>query len=204
MSTIGVSLDLFLRWPLLKTDKSPWGTLNPYLVAGVPLFKTTVTPRTTAQFRNQDSDTDVSVGYKVGGGLAYQIAPNLMVFAEYRFMHSEASVELRVPTGDEEALRGLGVTRVLYSGIWSRSGKISPHVNVGFEQWSDSVSLRADGAADFLGESACTRRLRVTVKARRSTLASPTANAPPLDGAARRKRAFTRASSSRSPNGLVT
>jgi opacity protein-like surface antigen len=95
VSTIGVSLDVFLRWPLLKTDKSPWGTLNPYLVAGVPVFKTTVTPRTTAQFRNQDGDTDVSVGYKVGGGLAYQIAPNLMLFAEYRFIHSEASVELR-------------------------------------------------------------------------------------------------------------
>jgi opacity protein-like surface antigen len=95
VSTIGVSLDLFLRLPLLKTDKSPWGTLNPYLVAGVPIFRTTVTPRTTAQFRNQDGDTDVSVGYKLGGGLAYQIAPNLMLFAEYRYMHSEASVELR-------------------------------------------------------------------------------------------------------------
>jgi opacity protein-like surface antigen len=95
VSTIGVSLDLFLRLPLLKTDKSPWGTLNPYIVAGVPILKTTVTPRTTAQFRNQDGDTDVSVGYKVGAGLAYQIFPNLMLFAEYRFMHSEASVELR-------------------------------------------------------------------------------------------------------------
>ena len=87
-----------MKWLIvraLKTDKSPWGTLNPYLVAGVPILKTTVTPRTTAQFRNQDGDTDVSVGYKVGAGLAYQIAPNLMVFAEYRFIHSEASVELR-------------------------------------------------------------------------------------------------------------
>jgi len=95
VSTVGISLDVMLRLPLLKTDKSPWGTLNPYVVAGVPLFRTTVTPRTTAQFRNQDGDTDVSVGYKFGGGLAYQIAPNLMVFAEYRFIHSEASVELR-------------------------------------------------------------------------------------------------------------
>jgi opacity protein-like surface antigen len=95
VSTIGVSLDLMLRWPLLKTDKSPWGRLNPYLVAGVPILKTTVTPRTTAQFRNQDGHTDVSVGYKVGGGLAVQVAPNLMLFAEYRFIHSEASVDLR-------------------------------------------------------------------------------------------------------------
>jgi len=95
VSTVGVSLDLMLRLPLLKTDKSPWGTLNPYILAGVPVFITTVTPRTTAQFRNQDADTDVSVGYKVGGGLAFQVAPNLMLFAEYRYIHSEASVDLR-------------------------------------------------------------------------------------------------------------
>jgi opacity protein-like surface antigen len=95
VSTVGVSLDLMLRLPLLKTDKSPWGTLNPYILAGVPVFITTVTPRTTAQFRNHDADTDVSVGYKVGGGLAFQVAPNLMLFAEYRYIHSEASVDLR-------------------------------------------------------------------------------------------------------------
>jgi len=95
VSTIGVSLDLMLRLPLLKTNKSPWGTLNPYILAGVPVFITTVTPRTTAQFRNHDADTDVSVGYKVGGGLAFQVAPNLMLFAEYRYIHSEASVDLR-------------------------------------------------------------------------------------------------------------
>ena len=95
VSTVGVSLDLMLRLPLLKTNKSPWGTLNPYILAGVPVFITTVTPRTTAQFRNHDADTDVSVGYKVGGGLAFQVAPNLMLFAEYRYIHSEASVDLR-------------------------------------------------------------------------------------------------------------
>ena len=95
VDTVGLSLDLMLRLPLLKTDKAPWGALQPYISGGVPVFKTTVTPRTTAQFRNQDGDTDFSVGYKLGGGLAFQVAPNLMVFAEYRFIHSEASVELR-------------------------------------------------------------------------------------------------------------
>jgi opacity protein-like surface antigen len=95
VDTVALSFDLMLRLPLLKTDKAPWGTLQPYLSAGVPVFITTVTPRTTAQFRNQDGDTDVSVGYKLGGGLAFQVAPNLMFFAEYRYIHSEASVELR-------------------------------------------------------------------------------------------------------------
>jgi hypothetical protein len=94
VDTVGLSLDLMLRLPLLKTDKAPWGALQPYISGGVPVFKTTVTPRTTAQFRNQDGDTDFSVGYKLGGGLAFQVAPNLMVFAEYRYIHSAASVDL--------------------------------------------------------------------------------------------------------------
>jgi len=95
VDTVGLSLDLMLRLPLLKTDKAPWGALQPYVSAGVPVFKTTVTPRTTAEFRNHDGDTDFSVGYKLGGGLAFQVAPNLMLFAEYRYIHSEASVDLR-------------------------------------------------------------------------------------------------------------
>ena len=95
VDTIAVSLDLMLRLPLLKTETAPWGALQPYVTAGVPFFKTTVTPRTTRQFRNQDGDTDFSVGYKLGGGLAFQIVRNLMVFAEYRFTHAQASVDLR-------------------------------------------------------------------------------------------------------------
>ena len=95
VETIAVSLDLMLRLPLLKTQTAPWGAIQPYVSAGVPVFKTTVTPRTTAQFRNQDGDTDLSVGYKLGGGIAFQVAPNLMVFAEYRFTRAEASVDLR-------------------------------------------------------------------------------------------------------------
>jgi len=94
VSTLAVSLDVLLRLPLLKSDKAPWGALQPYITGGVPFFKTTVTPRTTAQFRNQDGDTDYGVGYKAGGGIAYQVAPNLMLFAEYRYTHVETSVDL--------------------------------------------------------------------------------------------------------------
>ncbi|PYN88010.1 MAG: hypothetical protein DMD87_11730 [Candidatus Rokuibacteriota bacterium] len=95
VGTIGVSLDLMLRLPLLKSETAPWGALQPYITGGVPFFMTTVTPRTTAQFRNHDGDTDFSVGYKAGAGIAFQVAPNLMLFAEYRFMHNETSVDLR-------------------------------------------------------------------------------------------------------------
>src|SRR5206468_1586138 len=82
-----LSLDLILRVPLLKTEKAPWGSIQPYITGGVPVFRTSVTPRTTAQFRNHDGDTDYSVGYKVGGGIAFNVAPNLMLFAEYRLTH---------------------------------------------------------------------------------------------------------------------
>ena len=94
VNVIAVSLDMMLRLPLLKSEKAPWGALQPYITAGVPFYRILVTPRTTAQFRNQDSDTDYTVGYKAGAGLAYQVAPNLMVFVEYRYNHAETSVEL--------------------------------------------------------------------------------------------------------------
>lgn len=94
VEVIAVSLDMLLRLPLLKSEKAPWGALQPYITAGVPFYRVLVTPRTTAQFRNQDSDTDYTVGWKVGAGLAFQVAPNLMVFAEYRYNQAETSVEL--------------------------------------------------------------------------------------------------------------
>lgn len=95
VDVIAASVDLMLRLPLLKSETAPWGALQPYITGGVPLFITKVTPRTTAQFRNHQSDTDYSVGYKGGAGIAFQIAPSLMLFAEYRYTHGEASVDLR-------------------------------------------------------------------------------------------------------------
>ena len=50
-------------------------------------------PRTTTLFRNHQDDTDYSFGYKFGGGLAFHILPNLMVFGEYRYTHVRVSVD---------------------------------------------------------------------------------------------------------------
>jgi hypothetical protein len=48
-------------------------------------------------------------------------------------------VDLRLPTGDPEAMLGAGVTRTLVSGIWSTTvGALAPHASVGFEYWSNS------------------------------------------------------------------
>ena len=47
-------------------------------------------------------------------------------------------VDLRLPTGDPEAMLGAGVTRTLVSGIWSGTvGRVAPHASFGYEFWSD-------------------------------------------------------------------
>ena len=67
--------------------------LQPYISGGLPLFITTVTPRTTSYLRNHDDDTDYSFGWKVAGGVAVHLLRNLMVFGEYRFTHVEAAAD---------------------------------------------------------------------------------------------------------------
>jgi opacity protein-like surface antigen len=86
-----LSLDVMLRLPLLKTEAAPYGALQLYVLGGTPLFITTITPRTTALFRKHQDDTDFSFGYKFGGGLAFHIFRNLMLFGEYRYSHVEVS-----------------------------------------------------------------------------------------------------------------
>jgi hypothetical protein len=47
-------------------------------------------------------------------------------------------VDLRVPTGDTDAMLGTGITRTLVSGIWSTTvGTLAPHASFGFEYWSN-------------------------------------------------------------------
>jgi opacity protein-like surface antigen len=104
IDSLAISVDLMLRLPLMKTKTAPYGALQPYVAAGVPLFITRVTPRSTAQFRNHEDDVDYSFGYKLAGGLAFHVARNLMVFSEYRLTHVEISVdELRAADGRHHA-----------------------------------------------------------------------------------------------------
>ncbi len=59
------------------------------------------------------------------------------------------AVRARVPTGSKTGLRGLGITRTAASVIFSRSmGAISPHANVGYEWWSDSLDIVDSSARD--------------------------------------------------------
>jgi Putative MetA-pathway of phenol degradation len=81
---------------------------------------------------------------------------DISIFGKYRFWQFgpapavgaapngglAAAVAVRLPTGDEETLVGLGLTRTLVSLIGSASyGRFSPHVNVGYEFWSKDVSI---------------------------------------------------------------
>ena len=51
-------------------------------------------------------------------------------------------VDLRIPTGDPDAMLGAGVTRTLVSGIWSTTvGSLAPHASAGFEYWSDPFQV---------------------------------------------------------------
>jgi opacity protein-like surface antigen len=90
-----ISLDVFLRLPLFKSESAPGGRVQPYILGGSPIFISTLTPRNTRLFRNADGDTDISFGYKVGAGLAVYVYKNLMVFGEYRFTHTDPDFRIR-------------------------------------------------------------------------------------------------------------
>ena len=56
-----------------------------------------------------------------------------------------AAVTVRVPTGSEDDLRGLDLTRTLVSLVGSATfGRVSPHLNVGYEFWSAGVEIPKD------------------------------------------------------------
>ena len=95
----------------------------------------------------------------VFGGLG-----DVLAQAKYRFVKFEnpavpdaggmaLGVSVRLPTGDRENLRGLGVTRTLVSGVMSGVlGPLRPHGTAGFEHWSKGVSVGTD-----LGQSVSMR-----------------------------------------------
>jgi len=90
-----ISLDVFLRLPLFKSENAPGGRVQPYILGGSPIFFSTLTPRNTRLFRNFDGDTEISFGYKAGAGVAVYIYKNLMVFGEYRFTHTDPDFRIR-------------------------------------------------------------------------------------------------------------
>ena len=106
ISTMSLSLDVFLRLPLFRSADAPGGRVQPYVLGGAPVFVTSLTPRNTHLFRNADGGTDIAFGYKGGAGLAVYVVKNLMIFAEYRFTHvNEQSFDVRDASAARTSLR---------------------------------------------------------------------------------------------------
>ena len=131
VETTALSVDLMLRLPLLKSEDAPHGRVQPYVAVGPPLFMTTITPRHTRSFRNHDSDTDFSFGYKLAGGVAVQIVSSSPL-GEYRFTHVSPRWSCATPPtqdhaagGSRHPLRPLRSLRTLVA-VSRRGGQVLP------------------------------------------------------------------------------
>ena len=71
----GFAPEVRLRWPLLVDAAFPYGRLQPYFTGG-PAWA----------FSLKDDHVVVEFGGKVGGGLAFMIAPWVGLYGEYRYI----------------------------------------------------------------------------------------------------------------------
>ena len=84
-----VALDVLLRYPLYVSPAYPKGRLQPYVTAGPAYFKTRATNTTNGELTTQAA-TDSSTGYKLGGGLSWQVVKDVAIFGEFRYTHVRA------------------------------------------------------------------------------------------------------------------
>ena len=101
---------------------------------------------------------------------------DIAIMGKYRFWQSArgaaaslrrnaamaVAVIARIPSGDSDELLGLGTSRTLVSFIGSATtGRFSPHLNVGYEIWSDAVTT----SRDFQGDTTLSVRDQVVYNA---------------------------------------
>jgi hypothetical protein len=128
--------------------------VNDKLDIGVDLPIVTVKVDGSTSLANGRGDI---LTYATGGGKAAGLG-DIAGLVKYRF-HSfgdgqpdpgglAVMATLRFPTGSTDSLRGLGVTRTLVQFIASGGqARFRPHANIGFEWWSDGVSVVSDATA---------------------------------------------------------
>jgi hypothetical protein len=80
---------------------------------------------------------------------------DISALAKYRFVKFSGGpipdpggiallIDVHLPTGSRENLRGLGVTRTLVGGVVSGGrGRVTPHASAGFEYWNKGVGVAA-------------------------------------------------------------
>jgi len=81
ISVTEISFDVMLRHPVLITNEFPNGQFQPYVTLGPGIFVT------KAELTSGLNDTDVSVGVKIGTGVAWQFHRYVALFTEYRFTY---------------------------------------------------------------------------------------------------------------------
>jgi hypothetical protein len=148
------------------------------LDVGVVLPLVTVKVNGTTSLLNGNGDI---LTFAKGSGVASGLG-DVTGLAKYRFFSFgtgqpdpgglAAMVTMRLPTGDKDNLRGMGITRTLVSLIASSGqGRYRPHANVGFEWWSKGVSV----TSDFASNSTVTARNQVQYAAGLEFEAAPKA-----------------------------
>ena len=119
------------------------------LSVAVPMVKVSVEGLSWVQNRNGEVLLR-SVASGISSGLG-----DVAVLAKYRLLRfGEGEPDpgglafvgaVRLPTGDRDNLRGLGITRTLGSLVASSGrGRFRPHANVGYELWSKGLAVAAD------------------------------------------------------------
>lgn len=91
---VGLGFDVLrLRLPLLKDEQFRNGRLQPYLTAGPAVFfsRSKSTDAVNGFNPPNQSQSDTSLGVKVGVGANYQVTPSFGLLAEYRFTHFSAN-----------------------------------------------------------------------------------------------------------------
>jgi opacity protein-like surface antigen len=81
-----IGFDALLRAPLLKSSAFPNGQLQPYLRVGPAIFVAHANDRNNFSPGDQ-TDSDTSIGVKLGAGVAWLFTRNIGIFGEYRYTH---------------------------------------------------------------------------------------------------------------------
>ena len=72
---------------------------------------------------------------------------------------------MRLPSGDPDNLRGLGITRTLASVVFSSGkGRFRPHANGGYERWSKGLDLEAPETIRTIGDSVFVDTVTQTIR----------------------------------------
>ena len=95
VAVTAVALDLVrLRYRAFTSERNPNGLLQPYVTAGPAFFRTAVTNRGNGELTTK-TGTDMTMGYKLGAGLTWQVLPSTALFAEYRYTHVRTEPNLQ-------------------------------------------------------------------------------------------------------------